>query len=122
MAVWIEVNPRSRVPIYVQIAEQVRHAAPGLDAAPAPALPLARITLTTPRSRIARARSRREVPSQASRSRDTHTDRNTLGEGPREVVTWMARSLGLAESGEAPAPADLLARFDTKRLPLEPMV
>jgi hypothetical protein len=25
----------------------------------------------------------------------------------------MARSLGLAESGEAPAPADLLARFDT---------
>jgi GntR family transcriptional regulator len=26
VAVWIEINPRSRVPIYVQIVEQVRHA------------------------------------------------------------------------------------------------
>ena len=26
MAVWIEVNPRSGVPIYVQIVDQVRHA------------------------------------------------------------------------------------------------
>ena len=52
----------------------------------------------------------------------TLADRNALGEKPREVVAWMARSLGLAEPGETPAPADLLARFDPARLPLEPRV
>jgi hypothetical protein len=34
----------------------------------------------------------------------------------------MARYLGLAELGEAPTPADLLARFTPDRLPLEPTV
>ena len=52
----------------------------------------------------------------------TLADQNALGEGPREVVAWMARSLGLAEPGETPAPADLLACFDPARLPPEPTV
>jgi glutamyl-tRNA synthetase len=52
----------------------------------------------------------------------TLADQNAPGEGPREVVAWMARSFGLAEPGETPAPADLLARFDPARLPPEPTV
>jgi glutamyl-tRNA synthetase len=52
----------------------------------------------------------------------TLADRNALGESPREVLAWMARSLGLAEPGERPAASDLLARFDPVRLPLEPTV
>jgi glutamyl-tRNA synthetase len=52
----------------------------------------------------------------------TLADRNALGESPREVLAWMARSLGLAEPGEKPAPSHLLARFDLVRLPLEPTV
>jgi glutamyl-tRNA synthetase len=52
----------------------------------------------------------------------TLADRNALGESPREVLAWMARSLGLAAPRERPAPADLLARFDPARLPLEPTV
>lgn len=39
------------------------------------------------------------------------------GEGPEEVLAWMARSLGLAEPPERPAAGDLLARFDPDRLP-----
>jgi glutamyl-tRNA synthetase len=50
----------------------------------------------------------------------TLADRNTLGESPREVLAWIAHSLGLAAPGERPAPADLLARFVPISLPLEP--
>ena len=52
----------------------------------------------------------------------TLADRNALGESPREVLAWMARSLGLAAAGERPDPAALLARFDPVRLPIEPTV
>ncbi|MFL6032391.1 MAG: glutamate--tRNA ligase family protein, partial [Rubrobacteraceae bacterium] len=52
----------------------------------------------------------------------TLADREALGESPREVLAWMARSLGLAAAGESPAPADLIARFDPARLPLDPTV
>jgi glutamyl-tRNA synthetase len=52
----------------------------------------------------------------------TLTDRGALGEGTKEVLAWMARSLGLAGPGETPTPTDLLARFDPARLPLEPAV
>jgi hypothetical protein len=34
----------------------------------------------------------------------------------------MARSLGLAAPSERPVPADLLVRFDSVRLPVEPTV
>ena len=50
----------------------------------------------------------------------TLADRVTLGEGPEDVLAWMARSLGLAEPGEKPSAADLLARFDPDRVPPEP--
>jgi glutamyl-tRNA synthetase len=52
----------------------------------------------------------------------TLQDRATRGDGPGEVLAWMARSLGLAEPGERPAVEDLLARFDSDRLPREPTV
>jgi glutamyl-tRNA synthetase len=52
----------------------------------------------------------------------TLADRRALGEDPGEILAWMASSLGLAEQGERPTPADLLARFDPARLPLEPTV
>jgi glutamyl-tRNA synthetase len=52
----------------------------------------------------------------------TLADRRALGEDPGEMLAWMARSLGLAEEGERPAAADLLARFDPARLPPEPTV
>jgi glutamyl-tRNA synthetase len=52
----------------------------------------------------------------------TLADREALGESPREVLAWMARSLGLAAAGDSAAPADLLARFDPARLPLDPTV
>lgn len=52
----------------------------------------------------------------------TLADRKALGESPGEVLAWMARSLGLAASGERPTPADLLARFDPALLPLEPAI
>jgi glutamyl-tRNA synthetase len=42
------------------------------------------------------------------------------GDGPGDVLAWMARSLGLAGPGEKPAIEDLLARFDPDRLPREP--
>ncbi len=48
--------------------------------------------------------------------------RGALGEGPGDVLAWMALSLGLAEPGERPTPADLLSRFDPSRLPHEPTV
>ena len=43
-------------------------------------------------------------------------------EGPEEVRSWMARTLGLAETGETPSTDDLLDRFDPERLPREPTV
>jgi glutamyl-tRNA synthetase len=52
----------------------------------------------------------------------TLAERSVLGEGPGELLGGMARSLGLAEPGEAPTPSDLLARFAPDRLPLEPTV
>jgi glutamyl-tRNA synthetase len=52
----------------------------------------------------------------------TLANRRALGEGPEEVLAWMASSLGLAETGERTTPADLLARFDPARLPREPTV
>ena len=52
----------------------------------------------------------------------TLQDRAMQGDGPGEVLAWMARSLGLAEPGERPAVEDLLARFDPDRLPWEPTV
>jgi glutamyl-tRNA synthetase len=52
----------------------------------------------------------------------TLAERSILGERPGEILGWMVRSLGLAELGETPTPADLLARFAPDRLPLEPTV
>ena len=52
----------------------------------------------------------------------TLADRNALGRGLGETLGWIAHSLGLAELGEAPTLADLLARFAPDRLPLEPTV
>ena len=52
----------------------------------------------------------------------TLADRAAQGESPEDVLAWMARSLGLAEPGEKPTAADLFARFDPDRLPLEPTV
>ena len=52
----------------------------------------------------------------------TLADRAARGEGPERVRAWMARSLGLAEAGEAPTLGGLLARFDPDRLPREPTV
>ena len=52
----------------------------------------------------------------------TLQDRAAQGDGPGEVLAWMARSLGLAEPGEKPAVEDLLARFDPEKLPREPTV
>ncbi|AHY45820.1 glutamyl-queuosine tRNA(Asp) synthetase [Rubrobacter radiotolerans] len=49
-------------------------------------------------------------------------DRLKLGESPRDVLGWMARSLGLAEPGGSPTPRDLLRRFDPAKLPKEPTV
>jgi glutamyl-tRNA synthetase len=43
-------------------------------------------------------------------------------EGPDEVRAWMARTLGLAETGEAPSMEDLIARFEPEHLPREPTV
>lgn len=52
----------------------------------------------------------------------TLADWRALGEGPEEALAWMACSLDLAETGERPSPADLLARFDPVCLPREPTV
>jgi glutamyl-tRNA synthetase len=43
-------------------------------------------------------------------------------EGPDEVRAWMARTLGLAETGETPSMENLIARFEPHRLPREPTV
>ena len=50
----------------------------------------------------------------------TLEDLAAQGEGPGEVLAWMARSLGLAGPREKPAIEDLLARFDPEKLSREP--
>jgi len=52
----------------------------------------------------------------------TLQDRAAQGDGPGEVLAWMARSLSLAEPGEKPAVEDLLTRFDPEKLPRKPTV
>ena len=52
----------------------------------------------------------------------TLADRGALGESPEDVLAPLARSLGLADPGEKPSAADLLARFDPDLLPREPSV
>ena len=52
----------------------------------------------------------------------TLADRAAAGEGPGDVLAWMARTLGLAEPWENPGIEDLLVRFDSERLPREPTV
>ena len=52
----------------------------------------------------------------------TLANRSALGEGPAEVLAWMALSLGLTEPGERAIPDHLLAHFDPARLPLEPTI
>lgn len=47
-------------------------------------------------------------------------ERAARGEGPGEVLAWMARSLGMARPGETPSLPELLDRFDPDELPHEP--
>lgn len=50
----------------------------------------------------------------------TLADRQALGESPKQVLSLLAASLGLAEPGEPVIPAELVARFDPTLLPREP--
>lgn len=52
----------------------------------------------------------------------TLADRAARGEGPAQVRSRLAVSLGLAEPGEAVTPAQLVARFDPGRLSRRPWV
>ncbi len=52
----------------------------------------------------------------------TLADRAARGQGPLEVRSVLAASVGLAEPGERPSLDALLARFDAARLPREPWV
>jgi len=52
----------------------------------------------------------------------TLADLAPLGMGPAEVLSLLARSLGLADPGEAVTPAQLLERFDPLQVPREPWV
>ena len=52
----------------------------------------------------------------------TLADRVAAGESPVAVRAALARSVGLAETGELPALDDLLDRFDPSALPTEPTV
>jgi len=52
----------------------------------------------------------------------TLADRAALGESAADAVAWMAASLGLAEAGERPDAAEILARFEPGGLPREPTV
>jgi glutamyl-tRNA synthetase len=52
----------------------------------------------------------------------TLDDRRALGEGPGEVLSWMAASLGLAEPGGPVDAEELLRRFDPAALPREPTI
>ncbi len=46
----------------------------------------------------------------------TLADRKALGERPPEILSWMARSIGLAEPAETVTPEKLLARFSVADL------
>ncbi len=52
----------------------------------------------------------------------TLADRVAAGEGPEDVLAWMARSLGMAGPEEMPTLEGMLARFDPAHLPTEPTV
>jgi glutamyl-tRNA synthetase len=52
----------------------------------------------------------------------TLADRATHGESAADAVAWMAASLDLAEPGERPTAAELVARFDPATLPREPTI
>lgn len=52
----------------------------------------------------------------------TLADLERAGWSAADAVGWMARSLGLAEEGEAVGAGDLVPRFDPMRLPREPSV
>jgi len=52
--------------------------------------------------------------------RDGAITLHELAESPAEVLAWLARTLGLAERGEAVTPGTLLERFDPDRLPRTP--
>ncbi len=52
----------------------------------------------------------------------TLADRVAAGESPAQVRAELARSVGLADAGETPGLAELLARFDPYLLPTEPTV
>lgn len=52
----------------------------------------------------------------------TLSDRYAAGETPAGVRAGLAVSAGLAEPGECPSPAELAARFDPARLPLDDTV
>ena len=52
----------------------------------------------------------------------TLAERRAAGENPREVLSWMACSLDLADGGESVVASELLPRFDPDRLPREPVV
>jgi glutamyl-tRNA synthetase len=52
----------------------------------------------------------------------TLADRTALGQTPAQVRGELMASAGLAEPGEEPSPAELVARFDPRRLPAAPTV
>lgn len=52
----------------------------------------------------------------------TLSDRLALGEEPADVLSMLARSLGLTADGERVSAADLVGRFDPARLPRAPWV
>ncbi len=52
----------------------------------------------------------------------TMSELAAIGVGPAAVLTTLAVSLGLAETGESVTPADLLGRFDPSSLPRGPWV
>ena len=52
----------------------------------------------------------------------TLSDRLALGETADDVRARLAVSLGLAERGERPTPAELVERFDAAALPRDPWV
>ena len=49
----------------------------------------------------------------------TLADRMAVGQGPPQVLSWMAASVGLAEPGEDVTANGLIGRFDPRRLPRE---
>ena len=52
----------------------------------------------------------------------TLADRKALGQGPAEILSWMAASSGLAEPGERVTADGLIDRFDPGRIPRQATV